>query len=404
MATVKIKFRPSSVDGKEGMVYYQVIHARVARQINTSYRLFPAEWDRRRARIVVAPSDRGRRQYLLLLEGKIMEDTDRLEGIITTLERKKGTFTADDVVSAFNNGDCGLSFPVFMREVINGLKRLGKIRIGETYTSTLNSFMRFMEGRDVLPDDMDSDLMVAYEAWLESGGVSMNTVSFYMRNLRAVYNRAVEKGLTVQRFPFRHVYTGVEKTTKRAVPLHVIKRLKSLDLSLEPAKAYARDMLLFSFYTRGMSMVDMAFLKKKDLNNGILSYRRKKTGQQLLIKWEPCMQEIVDRYNIPGSPYLLPVIGRPGADERKQYINASHRINRHLKAIGKELGMSVPLTHYVARHSWASAARSKNIPISVISEGMGHNSETTTRIYLASLDTATIDKANRLILKSLQEG
>ena len=404
MATVKIKFRPSSVDGKEGMVYYQVIHARVARQISTSYRLFPAEWDRRRARIVVAPSDGERRQYLLLLEGKIMEDTDRLEGIITALERKKGTFTADDVVSAFNSGDCGLSFPVFMREVINGLKRLGKIRTGETYTSTLNSFMRFMEGRDVPPDDMDSDLMVAYEAWLESGGVSMNTVSFYMRNLRAVYNRAVEKGLTVQRFPFRHVYTGVEKTTKRAVPLHVIKRLKSLDLSLEPAKAYARDMLLFSFYTRGMSMVDMAFLKKKDLDNGILSYRRKKTGQQLLIKWEPCMQEIVDRYSIPGSPYLLPVIGRPGADERKQYINASHRINRHLKAIGKELGMSVPLTHYVARHSWASAARSKNIPISVISEGMGHDSETTTRIYLASLDTATIDRANRLILKSLQEG
>lgn len=404
MATVKIKFRPSSVGGKEGTVYYQVIHARVARQISTSYRLFPAEWDRRRSRIVVAPSDGGRRQYLSLLEGKIMEDTDRLEGIITTLERKREAFTADDVVSAFNGGDCGLSFPVFMREVINGLKRLGKVRTGETYTSTLNSFMRFMEGRDVLPDDMDSDLMVAYEAWLESGGVSMNTVSFYMRNLRAVYNRAVEKGLTVQRFPFRHVYTGVEKTTKRAVPLHVIKRLKSLDLSLEPAKAYARDMLLFSFYTRGMAMVDMAFLKKKDLDNGILSYRRKKTGQQLLIKWEPCMQEIVDRYDIPGSPYLLPVIGRPGADERKQYINASHRINRHLKAIGKELGMSIPLTHYVARHSWASAARSKNIPISVISEGMGHDSETTTRIYLASLDTATIDKANRLILKSLQEG
>lgn len=404
MATVKIKFRPSSVGGKEGTVYYQVIHARVARQISTSYRLFPAEWDRKRSRIVVAPSDGGRRQYLSLLEGKIMEDTDRLEGIITTLERKREAFTADDVVSAFNGGDCGLSFPVFMREVINGLKRLGKIRTGETYTSTLNSFMRFMEGRDVLPDDMDSDLMVAYEAWLESGGVSMNTVSFYMRNLRAVYNRAVEKGLTVQRFPFRHVYTGVEKTTKRAVPLHVIKRLKSLDLSLEPAKAYARDMLLFSFYTRGMAMVDMAFLKKKDLDNGILSYRRKKTGQQLLIKWEPCMQEIVDRYDIPGSPYLLPVIGRPGADERKQYINASHRINRLLKAIGKELGMSIPLTHYVARHSWASAARSKNIPISVISEGMGHDSETTTRIYLASLDTATIDKANRLILKSLQEG
>ena len=281
MATVKIKFRPSSVDGREGTVYYQVIHGRVARQINTSCKLFPAEWSKRHSRIVIASSDEDRRQYLLLLDKKIAEDTDRLENVITALERKGGTFTADDVTSAFYDGHCGLSFSVFMREVTNGLKRLGKIRTSETYTSTLNSFMRFMEGRDIPPCDMDSDLMIAYEAWLKSGGVSMNTISFYMRNLRAVYNRAVEKELVIQRFPFRHVYTGVERTTKRAVPLRAIKQLMTLDLSLHPAKRFARDMLLLSFYTRGMSMIDMVFLKKKDLNNGILSYRRKKTGQQM---------------------------------------------------------------------------------------------------------------------------
>lgn len=401
MATVKIKFRPSSVDGREGTVYYQVIHGRVARQINTSYKLFPAEWSKRYSRIVITPSNEYRRQYLLLLDKRIAEDTDRLENIITALERKEGAFTATDVTSAFHSEHCGLFFLAFMREVINGLKRLGKVRTVETYTSTLNSFIRFMDGKDIPLGDTDSDLMTAYETWLKSKDISMNTISFYMRILRATYNRAVEKGLVTQRFPFKHVYTGVERTMKRAVPLRVIKQLITLDLSLHPAKRFARDMLLLSFYTRGMSMIDMVFLKKKDLDNGILSYRRKKTGQQLFVKWEPCMQEIVDRYNIPGSPYLLPIIARPGMDERKQYINASHRINRYLKAIGKELGLSVPLTHYVARHSWASAARSKNIPISVISEGMGHDSENTTRIYLASLDTTTIDKANRLILNSL---
>lgn len=401
MATVKIKFRPSSVDGREGTVYYQVIHGRVARQINTSYKLFPAEWSKRYSRIVITPSNEDRRQYLLLLDKRIAEDTDRLENIITALERKEGAFTATDVTSAFHSEHCGLFFLAFMREVINGLKRLGKVRTVETYTSTLNSFIRFMDGKDIPLGDTDSDLMTAYETWLKSKDISMNTISFYMRILRATYNRAVEKGLVTQCFPFKHVYTGVERTMKRAVPLRVIKQLITLDLSLHLAKRFARDMLLLSFYTRGMSMIDMVFLKKKDLDNGILSYRRKKTGQQLFVKWEPCMQEIVDRYNIPGSPYLLPIIARPGMDERKQYINASHRINRYLKAIGKELGLSVPLTHYVARHSWASAARSKNIPISVISEGMGHDSENTTRIYLASLDTATIDKANRLILNSL---
>ena len=401
MATVKIKFIPSSVDGREGTVYYKVVHGLEAMQINTSYKLFPAEWSKRYSRIVITPSNEDRRQYLLLLDKRIAEDTDRLENIITALERKEGAFTATDVTSAFHSEHCGLFFLAFMREVINGLKRLGKVRTVETYTSTLNSFIRFMDGKDIPLGDTDSDLMTAYETWLKSKDISMNTISFYMRILRATYNRAVEKGLVTQRFPFKHVYTGVERTMKRAVPLRVIKQLITLDLSLHPAKRFARDMLLLSFYTRGMSMIDMVFLKKKDLDNGILSYRRKKTGQQLFVKWEPCMQEIVDRYNIPGSPYLLPIIARPGMDERKQYINASHRINRYLKAIGKELGLSVPLTHYVARHSWASAARSKNIPISVISEGMGHDSENTTRIYLASLDTATIDKANRLILNSL---
>lgn len=263
MATVKIKFRPSSVDGREGTVYYQVIHGRVARQINTSCKLFPAEWSKRHSRIVIASSDEDRRQYLLLLDKKIAEDTDRLENVITALERKGGTFTADDVTSAFYDGHCGLSFSVFMRDVTNGLKRLGKIRTSETYTSTLNSFMRFMEGRDIPPCDMDSDLMIAYEAWLKSGGVSMNTISFYMRNLRAVYNRAVEKELVIQRFPFRHVYTGVERTTKRAVPLRAIKQLMTLDLSLHPAKRFARDMLLLSFYTRGMSMIDNGVPEKE---------------------------------------------------------------------------------------------------------------------------------------------
>lgn len=162
-------------------------------------------------------------------------------------------------------------------------------------------------------------MMVAYEAYLKRNGVSPNTSSFYMRNLRAVYNRAVEKGLVEQKFPFKHVYTGVEKTAKRAIPLMAVRKIKELDLSSSPALDFARNMFLFSFYTRGMSFVDMAYLRKKDLNNGILSYRRRKTGQQLFIKWEKCMQEIADKYNTEYSTYLLPVISpESGVEERKQ--------------------------------------------------------------------------------------
>jgi Phage integrase family. len=158
---------------------------------------------------------------------------------------------------------------------------------------------------------------------------------------------------------------------------------------------------MFSFYTRGMSFVDMAFLKKKDLQNGILTYRRKKTGQQLFIKWEKPMQELIDKYNTSETSYLLPIIQNNGVDEWHQYQNEAHRINRNLKHIGKQIGLGIPLTTYVARHAWASIAQSKNVSLPVISEALGHDSEQTTRIYLASLDTSIVDKANSLILMSI---
>ena len=290
----------------------------------------------------------------------------------------------------------------FMQENINRMQELGKVRTGETYTCTLNSFMRFRQGKDIIWKKFDAELMASYEAYLKSTGISMNTISFYNRILRAVYNRAVEKGFTRQKFPFKNVYTGVEGTIRRGLPARIIRTIRRMDLSGTPQLDYARDMFLFSFYTRGMSFVDMAYLKKDNLKNGVLTYRRKKTGQRLCVRWEPYMQDIVNKYPLlPESPFLLPIIREAGEEERRQYSNAQHLVNQKLKIIGKTLGLSVPLTMYVARHSWATIAKSKNIPLSVISEGMGHDSESTTQIYLASLDTTIIDKANKRILNLL---
>ena len=402
MTSIKVKFRPSTIDGKEGTIYYQVIKNRVVRQQKTDYHIYANEWNGNSSEVVLPRYDKSRELYLMGIMEKIQIDIRHFDKIINTLEHYSATYSTDDVIAEFvaNNPENYLFS--FMEGVIANLKTLGKIRTSETYAATLCSFKRFREDRDVPLDDLDSDMMMAYEAYLKNNGVSPNSSSFYMRNLRAVYNRAVEKDLTSQRFPFKHVYTGVDKTVKRAVPLKVIKKIKEKDFTMNPTFDFARDMFLMSFYTRGMSFVDMAYLRKKDLQNGVLSYRRRKTGQQLFIKWEKCMQEIVDKYDTSQSSYLLPII-KPFSeiDERKQYIYAAHNINRCLKIIGKELGLSVSLTLYVARHAWASIAKSKNVPLSVISEGMGHDSEATTRIYLASLDTMAIDKANSMILKSL---
>jgi integrase len=266
--------------------------------------------------------------------------------------------------------------------------------------AAFRSFSDFRGGRDVQLEAVDSDLMMMYEAFLKDRGVTKNTVSFYMRILRAVYNRAVERNLTEQQFPFKHVYTGIDKTVKRAISLGAIRKIKNLNLS--PSLDFARDMFLFSFYTRGMSFIDMAYLRKSDLRNGILSYCRRKTGQQLFVCWKQCMQDIVEKQNMmEDSPYILPILKFPYDRSRTQYKNVLSRINRALKAVAQLAGIEIPLTMYVSRHSWASAAKKKHIPISVISEAMGHDSETTTQIYLASLDCSVIDRANQIILKEL---
>ncbi len=297
------------------------------------------------------------------------------------------------------SGNCG--FILYAQTLVRQLRQIGKCRTAETYTSALNSFIRFRENRDIPLKEVDSNLMLEYEFFLKRSGVCPNSSSFYMRNLRAMYNRAADKGFVSQCKPFKHVYTGIDKTVKRAVPLKVIRQLKDWDLTESPLWDYARDMFMFSFYTRGMSFIDMAYLKKNDLQNGVLSYRRQKTNQRLFIKWEKPMQDIVNKYDTSKSIYLLPIIRTSEKDERRQYLSAAHLVNEKLKCIGQELHLSIPLTTYVARHAWASIAKSKNISISVISEAMGHDSESTTRIYLAALDTSVVDKANSVILKSL---
>lgn len=399
MANVHVKLRRSVKADKEGVIYYQITHSRLIRQLKANNKLLPCEWDERNSK--VANANNSRCYYLQKVQESIDCDVKCLRRIINYYEEMNVQYTADDIIQTFQSHANEMFLCNFMRSVIAQLRQLGKQRTSETYLCTLKSFMRFRENKDILLEDINSDLMLMYEAYLQNKGLTKNSTSFYMRILRAVYNRAIEKNLTANRTPFKHVYTGIDKTIKRAIPLSTIKKIKGLDLSLQPSLGFVRDIFMFSFYTRGMSFIDLAYLKKKDITNGILSYRRRKTGQQLFIRWEICMQEIVDKYQNPTSEYLLPIFKSSDIDKRKQYRNALYLINRKLKVIGTMVNTQIPLTMYTARHSWASIAKSKNIPISVISEGMGHDSEKTTQIYLSSLDTKTVDKANLIILNSI---
>lgn len=400
MASIKVKFRPSQLPNHEGTIYYQIIHERKPRQLLTEYHVFPSEWDENRSMVITTQKSE-RKSFILSIRERIRWDIERLTKIIRKLENEGIPYTADDVIDEFNRYANEYSLFNYMESMIAKLKQNGKIRTSETYSAALNSFKKFRNDEDIMLDCINTEVMEAYEAWHHNRGNIPNTISFYTRILRTVYHRAVEDDIIENRNPFRHVYTGVDKTVKRALPLKTIKKIKALDLSLHPTLDYARDMFMMSFMLRGMSFIDMAYLRKTDLTNGYIIYRRRKTGQQLTIAWTTEMQMITDKYPENTSEYLLPIIRNSGINERCAYRNVGYLINRNLKKVAEMTDIQIPLTMYVARHSWASAAKAKGIPLSVISEGMGHDSEATTQIYLASLDTSVVDKANSLILKSL---
>ncbi len=283
-------------------------------------------------------------------------------------------YTLADVIDRFRtlneNGDTVLSC---LATLIDELKNDGRWGNARNLQRALNSFSDFLGGLDRPLKQVDERLVMEYEQWLRIRKVSKNSSSFYMRTLRSAYNKVISRNQMEQTFPFRNVYTGVERTRN-------------------------------SYCTRGMAFVDIAYLKKEDVSGGILSYVRHKTGQRLTVRIEPLIEEIIERYEpfVHNSPYLFPIITSNDPEEAfRQYQTALGYHNRKLKKLGKLTGENLHLSSYTARHSWATVARKHNVPLSVISAGMGHTSEKTTLIYLDSVENSLIDKANEEILEAL---
>lgn len=405
MASFKLKFRPSTAEGKPGTMYFQVTHRRSTRAVYTDYRVMPEEWDGRTSfiRIVGTPE---RQAELQLIVSKIRWDCKRLAAFITEREQAMLEYTADDIVSAFRLLPPCQTWFSFIHGMIVKKLRVGRLGTAKTYRDALASFSRFRDGEDVTIDALDAETMNLYESWLKGCGLKRNSSSCYLRTLRTLYRKAVEAGLTTDKNIFRHVFTGFAKTAKRAIPLDSLRAVRQIHLPESSAIAFARDMFMLIVYLQGISFVDLAYLKKDDIRNGQLHYSRKKTGQELTVGWEPAMQYIVDSYAhlTKDSPYLLPIITKTDGTERRQYERMEHKVNYYLKKIGTMVGLQAPLTTYTGRHTWASTMRDMGTSLSVISKGLGHESLKTTQIYLSSIDMEGVVKANRkMIGKILRE-
>ena len=398
MATVKVKLRPSTVPGKAGTIYYQLTHLRQVKQITTKIHLHPQDWDSNKAQIIFTDST----SYLL--QCKIDRDLDRLKKIIYKIDAECANYTVNEIIEKFYQTTADYSITDFFTQQIQKLKNDNRRGTARNYSKTLKSLKAFMKNTDSTFNIVTEQFVESYNTFLIQRGVVRNTISFYMRIFRSVYNKAVTQKIIEQTFPFKNVYTGVDRTRKRAVTETVISQLLSIDLKKSKALQFARDLFIFSFYTRGMAFVDIVYLKKSNIQNGYITYVRHKTGQELTIRIETRLQNIINRYEKKDSPYLFPILNTE--DENKaysQYEIALNYYNRQLKRLSKLLEPNINLSSYTPRHTWATTARNKNVPLSIISAGMGHSSEKTTLIYLTKIDNSIIDEVNKAIIDSIKQ-
>jgi site-specific recombinase XerD len=274
-------------------------------------------------------------------------------------------------------------------------------RTFRAYQTAARSFTGFLASGKVYIDDINASNIESYQRHLKSRNLKHNTISCLMRNLKVIYRRATAENLTPcrQENPFKNIFTGAVPTEKRALPQNKLQKLWQASENIDEKRKKALLLFFFSFFAQGITFVDMAFLKKISQNGNTITFYRRKTKTQMRIVLSPQALKIIKRFapSVSGSPYLFPIIDPEKGDEERQYESALRQQNRLLNSIGQRLGLDRPLTTYVARHSWATIARSLQTPLSVISEGLGHRNEKTTEIYLNLLENNVLEKANSKI-------
>lgn len=253
----------------------------------------------------------------------------------------------------------GPGFITYANSRVEKLKDEGRYDAANKLKMYLRKFVTYLGKNEIPFKDFDALLIRNYHTWLKNQELGRNTISLYIRNLKRVYRLAVDEGLATESHPFKDMDVSYHikkmKDRNRLTPEEVM-RLRYMDTSgLRPSALFARDLFLFAVLTKGMTGRDMFYLTKNNLKDGVLTYTSKVNGKQETVRWNGFLQEIVDKYAQPDTPYLFPVITSEEPKEQwRQHNAAIHTINWNLRKIGKTFGLSFPLNLTVARHSWES--------------------------------------------------
>ena len=244
---------------------------------------------------------------------------------------------------------------------------------------------RTLQFADITPDWLQN-----FDRYLINYCPAVNSRSIHLRNVRTIFNFALNHQLTTAPYPFRQY--KIKSAPSNPTPL-TLEQLRLL-WSHHPhtsAQAYALDIWRLTFALIGINMVDLANLKT--ISQGRINYTRRKTGRLYSIKVEDCAKSLINAHR--GAKTLVDIL-----QHYKDVHVATSMINRHLKDIASELGLP-PITTYTARYTWATLALSIDTPIEVISQALGHSYGQAVTLGYIMPDRRKVDEANKKVLNLL---
>jgi len=295
----------------------------------------------------------------------------------------------------------------FVNELIAELRLDNKIGNAWVYESSLNALNKF-HPNDLYFENIDYQFLDKYNKHLMRSGVKHNTAFFYLRTLRAFYNKAIKHKLVDRSlYPFHDITLKPEKTKKRAIDKLLIKEILDLNLPESSTVWHVRNWFMLSFYLMGISIVDLALLSTDNIKNGRITYKRQKTGKHYDIKLLPQALAIIGLYKKQPYGFILPIINRrtKNDEERLRLIKDRTRLaNKYLKRMADTIETDETITTYTSRHSWATICKKLGFSIEIIAEALGHEyGNKTTAVYLDSFDPDVIDSANEIVANSLEK-
>lgn len=409
MASIKLLLNKQRIlnDGRFPLVF-QIIHQRRKLLHYTKYRIFQEQFNNESREVEYCEFSVYSAKEIIEINRELKREYKKLRNRILELEKKNEPYSVDDIIeSTRKNSRHSYYLLQYIDSQVAYKKAMGKDGIAAAYHSTRISLKKYLnkistKKTDIGMEKIDCSFVIGYEDCLYAQGLARNTINYYLRNFRTIYNSAIRNGYKPRNNnPFAHIQTKPCKTVKRAINKDDMKELSYLSLPVHSGMDIARDLYLFGFYAQGMAFVDIVLLKKKNINGNILSYRRHKSKQLIHIVITPQMQVLINKY-ANSSEYVFPIIKIASSTSvYEQYRLALGRMNRHLKKIASLLNINVRLTTYTARHTWATLARDSGAPISIISAGLGHTSEEMTRVYLKDFDQETLARVNRAVTNLL---